>query len=540
MRQPWRMTLRTRLVSGLLTAALLALPAQASDADVARWWTHVETLAGPEFEGRLTGSPGYDKAAAYAAGQFQAYGLQPAGTEGYFQPVKFAVQRIQPERSSAALVAGGRATPLAVGPDLIFSSRIPQPKAIEAPLVFIGYGLHLPEAGYDDFARQDLKGKIAVYVNGGPGDISAALKSHSRGSETWRAAQAAGAVGLIALPTPKSMEVPWARQIDNALQPGMYPADPPLRDVLKPKLSASFNPAEAEKLFARSGHSFAEVLALADAAKPIMGFDLKQSLRAGVATTEESVSAPNVVARLPGSDPRLAGEHVVISAHLDHLGPNLTGKGPAYYAGAMDNASGVASVLEVARAMAAAPQKPKRSVLFVLVTAEEKGLLGSKYFASRPTVPHQSIVAAVNMDMVLPLWKLNSVIALGAEESDLGPVARRVAESQGIALVPDPYPDRNSFIRSDQYSFIRTGTPSLSFKFGFALGTPEAAIEKAWRSERYHGLADDLTQPVERAEAVKFNGYMAALITAIADAPARPSWNEASFFRRFAKTASAD
>lgn len=540
MRQPWRMTIRTRLVSGLLTAALFALPAHASEADVTRWWGHVETLAGPEFEGRLTGSAGYDKAAAYAAAQFKAYGLQPAGTQGYLQEVKFAVQRIKPQLSSAALVAGGQATPLQIGPDLILASRIPQPKVIEAPLVFIGYGLHLPEAGYDDFARQDLKGKIAVYVNGGPGDISAALKSHSRGSETWRAAQAAGAVGLIALPTPKSMEVPWARQIDNALQPGMYPAEPPLRDVLKPKLSASFNPAQAEKLFARSGHSFSEVLALADASKPIMGFDLKQSLRASVVTAEEAVSAPNVVARLPGSDPKLASEYVVITAHLDHLGPNLTGKGPAYYAGAMDNASGVASVLEIARAMAAAPRKPKRSVLFVLVTGEEKGLLGSKYFASRPTVPHHAIVAAVNMDMVLPLWKLNSVIALGEGESNLGGLARQVAESQGLKVVPDPYPDRNSFIRSDQYSFIRTGTPSLSFKFGFALGTPEAAIEKAWRSERYHGLADDLTQPVEKEEAVKFNAYLAALTGAIADSGVRPAWNEASFFKRFAKTASAD
>lgn len=534
------MTLRTRLFPGLLAAALFALPAQADAPAIARWWSHVETLAGPEFEGRLTGSPGYDMAAAYAAGQFKAFGLRPAGTRGYLQEVKFKVQKVLPEQSSAALVAEGQTTPLRVGPDLILSSRVPQPEAIEAPLVFIGYGLHLPEVGYDDFARQDLKGKIAVYVNGGPGDIPAALKAHSRGTETWRAAQAAGAVGLIALPTPKSMEIPWARQIDNALQSGMYPADPALRDVLKPKLSASFNPAEAQKLFARSGHSFAEVLALADASKPIMGFDLNQSLKASVATTVETVAAPNVVARLPGSDPKLAAEHVVVSAHLDHLGPNLTGKGAPYYAGAMDNASGVASVLEIARAMAAAPQKPKRSVLFVLVTAEEKGLLGSKYFAGRPTVPARSIVAALNMDMILPLWKLESVIALGSDESTLGGLARQVADARGLRLVADPYPDRNSFIRSDQYSFIRTGTPSLSFKFGFAPGSPEAAIERAWRSDRYHSLADDLTQPVEKAEAVKFNAYLAALVTAVADAPARPAWHEASFFKRFAKTAAAD
>lgn len=529
------MTLRTRLVSGLLAAAFLSAPAHADEAAVTRWWSHVETLAGPEFDGRLTGTPGYDKAAAYAAGQFKALGLRPAGTDGYLQEVKFKVQRVHADRSSAALVAAGQVTPLRIGPDLLLSSRIPQPEAIEAALVFIGYGLHIPEAGYDDFARQDLKGKIAVYVNGGPSDISAALKSHSRGSETWRAAQAAGAVGLIALPTPKSMEIPWERQIGSAGQPGMFPADPVLRDVATPKFSASFNPAEAEKLFARSGRSFAEVLALADASKPIMGFDLKQSLRAQVATTQEDLAAANVVARLPGSDPKLTAENVVITAHLDHLGPNTSGKGAPYYAGVMDNASGVASVLEIARALSAAPRKPRRSVLFVLVTAEEKGLLGSKYFAARPTLPAASLVADLNMDMLLPLWSLTSVIALGADESSLGSAAAKVAAARGLTLAKDPYPDRNSFIRSDQYSFIRTGVPSLSFKFGFQPGTPEAAIERAWRSDRYHGLADDLAQPVEKTEAVKFNAFLADLIVEVADAPCRPTWNANSFFKRFAK-----
>ena len=220
-----------RLPLALVIAALSALPAAAADADGARWWSHVETLAGPQFEGRLTGTPGYDKAAAYAAGQFKAFGLKPAGTDGYLQPMKFTVQRVLTEGSSAALVVDGQEQPLRVGPDLLLGARLPQPKAIQAPLVFIGYGLHLPEVGYDDFASQDLKGKIAVYVNGGPGDISAALKAHSRGSETWRAAKAAGAVGLIALPTPKSMDVPWSRQMASAGQPGMYPADEDLRDV---------------------------------------------------------------------------------------------------------------------------------------------------------------------------------------------------------------------------------------------------------------------------------------------------------------------
>ena len=319
-----------RLSLALVLAALSASAAHAADPDGSKWWAHVETLAGPQFEGRLTGSPGYDKAAAYAAAQFKAYGLQPAGTEGYLQPMTFNEQRVLAEQSSAALAAGGAEQPLKVGPDILFGSRVPQPKAIEAPLVFIGYGLHLPEVGYDDFARQDLKGKIAVYVNGGPGDISAALKAHSRSSETWRAAQAAGAVGLISLANPKSMDVPWARQVENSGQPGMYPADAALNDVRGQAFSASFNPAAAEKLFARSGHSFAEILALADASKPIEGFDLKQSIKAQVATQVSQVTSANVVAKLPGTDPTLAAEHVVVTAHLDHLGLNTTGQGAPY------------------------------------------------------------------------------------------------------------------------------------------------------------------------------------------------------------------
>jgi Zn-dependent M28 family amino/carboxypeptidase len=522
-----------RVTLALVLAAATALPAAAADLDGARWWSHVETLASPQFEGRMTGTAGYDRAAAYAAQQFRSFGLQPAGTEGFLQPMKFTVQRVIVERSSAALVVGGQEQPLRIGPDLLLGARTPQPAAIEAPLVFVGYGLHLPEVGYDDFAGQDLKGKIAVYVNGGPADISAALKAHSRGSQTWRAAQAAGAVGLISLPTPKSMDVPWDRQMQNAAQPGMYPADAGLNEVRGEAFSASFNPAQAEKLFAASGHSFAEVLALADAAKPIPGFDLKASLKAQVATDKSQVSSANVVAKLPGHDPKLAAEHVVVTAHLDHLGLNTTGQGAAYYPGALDNGAGVASVLEIARELSQA--KPKRSVLFVLVTGEEKGLLGSKYFAGRPSVPAASVVANLNMDMALPLWKFDSVLMYGVDESTLGDTARAAAQAAGLGVVSDPYPDRNSFIRSDQYSFIRAGVPALAFKFGFKPDTPQAAIEKEWRASRYHALGDDLAQPVEKAEAVKFNAFLGDLILAVADEPARPAWKDTSFFKRFAR-----
>ena len=174
-------------------------------------------------------------------------------------------------------------------------------------------------------------------------------------------------------------------------------------------------------------------------------------------------------------------------------------------------------------------------MLFLFVTGEEKGLLGSRYFAMRPTVPRRAIVANLNFDMALPIFPLRSVIAFGADESSLGDVAAQVGAATGLPLLPDPFPDRNSFVRSDQYSFIREGVPALAFKFGFARGTPEAALETAWRSTRYHAPSDDLAQPVERRDAIRLDDFVAEVGWRVANAPARPQWKAQSFFRRFDK-----
>ena len=247
------------------------------------------------------------------------------------------------------------------------------------------------------------------------------------------------------------------------------------------------------------------------------------------------VTSSNVVARLPGSDRRLAAEHVVFSAHLDHLGMSTPINGDGLYNGAMDNAAGVAGLLDIARSYKARRLKPKRSMLFVFVTAEEKGLLGSRYFALRPTVPKASIVADMNFDMALPIFPLKSVTALGSEESSLGAVAAAVGESMGLPLVPDPFPDRNSFVRSDQYSFIREGIPSLAFKFGFGPKDPESEIERQWRSTRYHAPSDDLSQPVAKEDTIRLHDFVGELALRVANAPERPAWGQQSFFRRFAK-----
>jgi Zn-dependent M28 family amino/carboxypeptidase len=220
-----------------------------------------------------------------------------------------------------------------------------------------------------------------------------------------------------------------------------------------------------------------------------------------------------------------------LSAHLDHVGVGDAVDGDRVYNGAMDNASGIATLLETARRYKDAPA-PKRSVVFVAVTAEEQGLLGSRYFAAYPTVPRSSMVANVNVDMFLPLYPMRSVIGLGAEESDLGDDLQRAAAAAGVPVVADPEPGRRSFIRSDQYSFIRAGIPALSLKVGYALGSPEHEILKQFRARRYHAPSDDLAQPIDFGAAAAFNRFYFEVVQAIANRPTRPAWKDTSPFKR--------
>jgi hypothetical protein len=518
----------------ILFAVLLVLPIPtlAADDAPAAWWADVTALANDGMEGRLTGSPGYDRAADYVISRLKAEGLKPAGVNGYLQPVALEQQVVDQAASHAELVApDGTATALKVGDDMLITpGGGPRPAAIDAPLVFIGYGLHLPKQGHDDFAGQDLKGKIVVVLSGGPADISGAIKSNAR-FERNQALGKRGALGIISLTTPKQVEILWERQKLLVRQPGMYLADAKLRDTQQPFFTATFDPGQSELLFKGGGHSFAELCALADDSKPVPVFALPFRLKAGIAATRGPLTSPNIVAMLEGSDPKLKSQYVAVSAHLDHLGIGAAVQGDTIYNGAMDDASGVATVLDIAHRLKTGP-KPKRSILFLLFTAEEKGLLGSSYYARRPTVPKKSIVADLNFDMPLPLWPLKTIYAPGQEESSLGADAQAVAADQGLAMVPDPLPDRNVFIRTDQFSFVREGVPALVFKFGFAKGTPEFQIEHDWRASRYHAPSDDLDQPVMKEEAVKLDAFVAALAKRVADAADRPHWLADSIFRK--------
>jgi len=203
--------------------------------------------------------------------------------------------------------------------------------------------------------------------------------------------------------------------------------------------------------------------------------------------------------------------------------------------GAMDDASGIASVLEIARIMKSEGIKPRRSILFLAVAAEEKGELGSRYFGMRPTVDAKQIVADINLDMFMPLFELKFVEVQGLAESTLGDTVRDAAKEFGVVVQADKEPEQNRFVRSDQYSFIRNGVPSLAFKFGYEFGTPEDKIFHDWIRERYHKPSDDLNQPVDKAAAAKFDRMIANLLLRVANGEERPSWKGDSFFKRFAK-----
>lgn len=526
------------MIRALASLALLSLAA-ASSPSMSRadqWWADIAAIADDANEGRETGSAGYLRAADYVEGRLREIGLTPAGDTGFRQDVPFEEQRIDYPASSAQLIgAKGEVIPLKLGSDmLIASGGGPRPAMVDAPLVFIGYGLNLPNKGHDDLAGLELKGKIAVAIAGGPGDIPGPVKASNRSDRTAFLGKA-GAVGLITLTPPRQIEIPWARQKLLSPAPGMYLADGPLRETPNGFLSASFDPEQSERLFAGTGHSFAELAAASDQSARMPTFALPLRLKASIVTHRRLLTSPNIVAKLQGSDPALAQEYVVVSAHLDHVGIGAPINGDRIYNGAMDDASGVATVLDIAARLKAGP-RPKRSFIFAIVTAEEKGLLGSSYFARRPTVPAGSIVADLNFDMPLPLWKLETVLVQGDQESSLGDPARAVAARHGLSLIPDPLPNRNSFTRTDQYAFVRAGIPSLAFKFGFPPGSKAFEIEHDWRANRYHSPSDDLNQPgVLREEAIKLDDYVAALAIEIANDPVRPTWLPTSVFAKFAR-----
>lgn len=495
----------------------------------------MEVLADDSLKGRDAGTPGHESAARYIAEQFHAAGLQPAGSDGWFQRVAFVETRFGAAAPTVAVRgADGAWAPLSVGRDLRLTAR-PSTRDVEAPLVFAGYGLSLGEAGGDDLAGLDLRGKIVVHVNAVPRGLSAPLQAHGARSR-WQAMRAAGAVGLLNVGAGPA----WTDDGANRLGGSVSLADSTLDDAAGQFISGTLNPALMPRLLAGSGVSWDSVVAMTRRGEWLPRAALGASLRAALPVERRAFTSPNVVGLLPGTDPALRGEVVVYSAHADHVGtvtgPVLTGD--SIFNGAMDNASGTATLIETARAVAARGGN-RRTLLFVAVTAEEKGLLGSRYYAAHPTfgaLGRGTIVANLNTDMFLPLVPLTGLFVYGFDESDLADDIEAVARARGLRVLPDPEPEQNRFVRSDQYSFIRQGIPAAAFKVGYVPGTPEEVTWKAWNRDHYHKLSDDTTQPVDFDAAAGFNAMYAELALRVANRATRPAWRSTSFFARLRST----
>lgn len=507
---------------------------------------HVRFLADDLLEGREAGTRGYQIAALYAAAQFGALGLEPAGDDGtWYQKVPLLKGVRVPDGARFTLRQDGRSTNLKVLDEFMPGINYNVESAeTTGGLVFVGQAVKAPELGHDDLAGVDLKGKIAVYFGGAPerfGNTERAVHGSSR--EKSKDLIAAGAVGTIYLSKPKDEEKrPWAKSAENWARPGMRlkAKDGGAVDGF-PQLAANVTVpvAVAKRLFEGAPISFEEALARVEKGES-RSFALPASATLAVRSRFETIDSANVVARMPGSDPALAAESVVFTAHLDHVGMSAPVDGDSINNGATDNALGSAILLELARQMTRSAVKPKRSAVFLLVTAEEKGLLGAEYFAAYPTVPADGIVADVNMDMPVMFTPLSDVVSFGAEHSTLGPLVEKAVKASGMTISPDPLPEETVFVRSDQYAFVRQGIPSVYLDAGVKAIDPEVDAKKLleeFLDKHYHQPSDEVDLPIAYGTAARMADINLRIGLMVANAAERPTWNEGDFLgRRFAKT----
>jgi hypothetical protein len=489
---------------------------------------HIEFLASDMLEGRETGTRGFDIAAEYVASRYRAIGLQPASEKGWFQQVPFVANLVD-EKASTLSINGQS---FALRTDVRFGpARKAGIEAAEGQVVFAGYGIYDPANGQNDYKGLDVKGKIVAVLSGFPKGMASDIGAHY-GRSKGKMAEGRGAIGVITIRTLETERtVPWARGLEQPQHPTMNWAQPDgsmFAEAPGIRFSAQLGEKAADALFTGAAKPLKNVLAEADKDKGRpKGFALKATAKINRTTTSTSVTSPNVIGMLPGSDPALANEYVLLMAHLDHNGIEATKEGDKIFNGAMDNASGTAAMLEAARALASGP-RPRRPIIFAAVTAEERGLLGSDYLARNPVVKNGKVVAVVNLDMPILLYDFQDVVAFGAEHSTMGQAVARAGQSMGIASSPDPLPSEGLFTRSDHYSFVKQGVPSVFLMTGFKNGGDKQFQD--FLKTHYHKVSDDVSLPIDWNAAAKFARINTAIATEVANAPAAPLWYADSFF----------
>jgi Zn-dependent M28 family amino/carboxypeptidase len=501
---------------------------------------HMRFLSDDLLEGRQTGARGHEIAARYVATELESLGLAPAGVNGmWFQPVPLRKVDLVPEQSSFELVRDGKEHTLAFAEDYIMGGNaLLTDTSVDAGVAFVGFGVTAPEFQYDDYAGMDVHGKVVVILRGAPPRFPSTERAYFSDSVVKaRNAAAHGAVGIITILSPEYFErYKWnwiVPQIRAGSMSWLDPKGVPADVVPEIRASALMNESGAQDLFAGAPKTLAEVFAASRESKPA-SFLLPVSVKIHRVSRYTAIESRNVIARLAGSDPKLAQEYVVFTAHVDHLGICRPAEEDTICHGAWDNASGTSAVLEVARAFSSLPRAPRRSILFVFVTGEEKGLLGSDYFAHFPTVPIENIVADVNIDGAPGLlWPNKDIVPLGAEHSSLGNDVEVAARNMGYAISPDPIPEEVIFIRSDQYSFVKRGVPAVFMNPGLQSADPKVDGTEVFHkliSSIYHTPKDNMSQQFYFDSAARSTGLSFLVGYEVAQQTERPTWNAGDFF----------
>jgi len=491
---------------------------------------HVQFLASDELEGRDTGSRGYNVAAAYVAAQFAGMGLKPAGSGGswYLQvPFRTATHARPPQ---IRIIANGKSRLAAPGDFGLRPSLTQKQRGFEAGLVFVGHGLIEPKFRLDDYAGLDVRGKIAVVLRGTPRGLPADAAAHlAQVKDDIALAKGAMGIAEVTIPGGRGGGIgEAARSVTDWMNAAGAVGSSSSR------FASLVLSVEASKgLFKGERRSLDQIVAARGA--PIRGFPLRTRLAVNAESQWKDFSSPQIIGMIPGSDPRLAHEYVFLMGHLDHLGmkDNPAPGEDAIYNGAMDNAAGIATMLEAARHFADAGKKPRRSVLFMANTGEERGLLGASYYIAHPTVSAKQIVAAVDLDMPLLLYDFTDIVAFGADHSTVARTVAQAARGMGIAVGPDPMPEQTIFVRSDHYQFVRGGVPAILLFTGYANGGK--AKWDDFFARTYHKPNDDLRQPINWNAGARYARLNYEISRILADADQRPLWYRGDYFgERFA------
>jgi hypothetical protein len=502
---------------GLAALALLAAscataqsPPSGTDADTVAWWSITGDLSSDAMEGRDTGSPGYDRAAGYVADRFAAAGLRPAGENGtWLQTIPMKEVRVEKEGTSFHVFhapRGGADTEVGIALDFLHEITVRPswslPSGLDAPLAFRGY-CSAAELG-------DVKDKIVVC-------FGARRAGVTTGAQRLEASAKAGAVGIINVDDPGFTIEPsrWPEAYARAVSfrespPVAYPQMPMMR--LAASALATLTGADRAR----------EILEAGAASRPLSGFDIPARLKATFNQSTRQLQSDNILAILPGTDPVLKDEYVIVSAHLDGYGYGEPVNGDSLYNGAFDDAAYVATLIRLAEQQAG--KGFKRSVLFAVYTGEEKGLLGSNWFSTHLTIPKEKIAAVVNLDQLRPLFPLKILTMHAIDDTTLAGNVRRVASGMNIEIRPDLEPERNLNQRTDHWPFLRMSVPATNFVFGFDPGTESEAKYREWYQTRYHRPQDDMNQPLDWNAARDMNTFFYRLVEDIANDPVRPSF----------------